>query len=149
MEGKYTKISAVVGVLALMISIIPFVTAGEEKDYSGIWKMQVSVTEAAYNAYRGMQIHWILQITQHSGQISGTGEKIAIGASKLPFKSRTAILINGTVKDGRFILQYTERGARRESQGMFKGKFEGDEFSGIFVQTASDSKGEIMGRKEE
>jgi hypothetical protein len=151
MEGKYTKISAAVGVIALLITAIPFynsVTASESIDHSGVWKMQVTVIDAAYTSFRGMKIKWILQLTQQGEELTGTGEKISINDSMLPFSARTDITVKGTVKNEKFVLQYMERGAKRASRGMFKGQFDENKFTGTFTQTASDSKGSIKAERD-
>lgn len=146
MEGKYTKISAIAGIIALAIAgwqIIP----GSNRNYSGEWKMTLEIEQAHLSQYIGSKVEWQLHLTQTDKSVSGNAEKIAVNSAALNYKDRTALTFQGVIQNDEFNIHYTEKGKTRPTNGIFKGKFSGDEFTGTFSQTASDSRGKISGYK--
>jgi hypothetical protein len=146
MEGKYTKIGTIAAVLGLVIAgwqLFP----KSEKDFSGTWEMNSVVEEATMKKYIGMETEWVIHLTQSGEQISGTAEKISVNSLKLDYKDRTTLVMSGKLSRNKFVLNYTEKGRKRNTQGTFDGEFNDNSFEGIFVSTASDSKGVIKGKK--
>ena len=146
MEGKYTKASAVVGFVALAITLWQIIPTSK-KNYSGEWSMTSEIEEAQMTTYIGMKIEWILHLIQSGNDIKGTAEKISENGKKIDFKSRTTLNLQGTLEDNKFTMSFTEKGSRRETSGTFTGTFSKKEFIGSFSSTASDSKGKIIGKK--
>jgi hypothetical protein len=146
MEGKYTKASAVVGFVALAITLWQ-VIPGSTKNYSGEWSMISEIENAQMTTYVGMKIEWVLHLTQSGNNVQGMAEKIAVNAEKLDFRSRTTLQLKGTLDGNKFTISYIENGSRRETNGILTGEFKGNKFSGTFSSTASDSKGIISGNK--
>jgi hypothetical protein len=146
MEGKYTKASAVVGFVALAITLWQ-VIPGSKKNYSGEWSMTSEIEHAQLTTYVGMKIEWVLHLTQSGNGLQGTAEKIAVNAEKIDFNSRTTLNLHGTLEGNKFTMNFIENGSQRETNGTFIGEFSNKEFTGTFSSTASDSKGKISGRK--
>lgn len=146
MEGKYTKIGTIAGVIALLITLWQINTNNVSK-LEGEWIMSSKVKEAKMNKYIGMNIEWTLHPIQNGNSLEGTGEKIKVNHEELSFSERTKIVIKGTVEGENFIMNYIEKGKQRQTSGIFQGKVDGKVFQGEFSQTASDSKGSIIGKK--
>lgn len=147
-EGKYTIIGSIAGVLCLLIAAWQLVP-GSKKDISGTWKMTSVVESAAMTKYIGMKTEWIVHLAQSGDQISGSAEKIAVDNVPLDFKARNAMSINGKLSVDKFVLSYIEHGRLRETKGSFSGILKKKTFEGNFISTASDSKGRISAVKME
>lgn len=148
MEGKYTKISAIVGILALGIAIWQLIP-NDEKNYSGVWNVESEITSAKMNTYVGMKIQWIFTLSQSKNEITGSAEKISVNSMSISNAERTTITINGTLDGSSFILNFVEKGKLRETRGQFKGEFNGSKLLGTFISTASGARGNISGTKVE
>lgn len=148
MEGKYTKISAVVGILALGITVWQLMP-NNEKNYSGVWNVESEITSAKMNKYVGMKIQWVFTLSQSKNEITGSAEKISINSMPIPNVERSTITMNGTLNGSNFTLSFVEKGKLRETIGQFQGKFSGSDLAGKFISTASDSQGKISGTKVE
>ena len=107
MEGKFTKASAVVGVVALAITLWQ-VIPGTKQNYSGEWSMFSEVEDAQMTTYVGMKIEWVLHLTQSGHELRGTAEKIAVNGEKIEFKSRTSLNLQGTLDGNKFNLNFIE-----------------------------------------
>lgn len=146
MEGKYTKLGTIVGVLGLIATawqILP----KQNKKIDGEWIMTSKVREADLKQYIGMEIKWKLYITENENRVKGTAEKISINNDELDYSLRTTMDIEGNIKDDKLNLNYVENGKIRKTTGIFIATISGNEFSGQFSQTASNTKGEIQGVK--
>jgi hypothetical protein len=146
MEGKYTKISAIATVIALLIAawqIFP----KKKKGISGTWQMTSVVESADLKQYIGMESVWTLNLLQTGENISGTAEKITVNSQKLNYSDRSTLLLNGTIQDDAFAIRFEEKGKLRETSGTFIGDIAKDTFTGTFISTASDSRGTISGFK--
>lgn len=146
MEGKYTKIGTIVGVIGLLITLCQFIPK-RTLQIDGEWNMTSIVNQAKLSIYIGMHIDWKIHFVRSGNKISGAGEKISVNGNELDFRDRTKIELEGTLKDNEFILRYIEKGKLRETTGVFSGVIYDDKLEGTFSQTASDSKGKIIGRK--
>jgi len=78
-------------------------------------------------------------------KIIGSGEKIRINGEKLNYSERTTLILNGSILENNFKINYTEKGKLRETTGLLIGTIKDNKFEGTFSQTASDSKGNIIG----
>lgn len=146
MEGKYTKIGTIVGIVGLMVTIWQILPE-ENKKIDGEWIMTSTIREADSEQYIGMKVKWKLYITENSNKVTGTAEKVAIDNNELDYNLRTTLTIEGNIKEDKLNLNYVEKGKIRNTSGIFIATISGDEFSGQFSQTASNTKGEIIGIK--
>ena len=146
MDKKIAIIGTIVGVLALIVSIAQLIPKNTA-DCGGEWKMVVKVEEADMARYIGMELEWKLHLVQNGENIKGTGEKIKVNNEKLPYAQRSRLDLNGVIDGDKFIITYVEKGLLRETIGTFTGEVNDSIFVGDFSQTASDSKGTIMGKK--
>lgn len=147
-EGRYTKISAVAGVIAIGFAIWQFLPESKA-NYSGDWQMIIEIEDANSSKFKGMNVEWELHFTHTDNSLAGNGEKISINSARLKYKERTSLTFQGVLKDDFFVITYIEKGKKRQTNGVFKGQFVNDtEFKGEFTQTASDSKGKISGHKK-
>jgi hypothetical protein len=146
MEGKYTKLGAIVGILGLAVTtwqIFP----KHSKKIDGEWIMTNKVKEADLKQYIGMEVKWKLYITESENKVKGTAEKVAVNNDDLDYSLRTTLEIEGNIKDDKMNLNYVENGKIRKTSGIFIATINGNEFSGQFSQTASNTKGDIKGIK--
>jgi len=146
MEGKYTKVSALAGILALGITIWQ-VAPSSKTNHSGEWKMISKIETTEFKNFIGIEIEWVLHLSHSGNQISGTGEKISVNSERLNFRDRTMLTLSGTIDEDQFVLNYIEKGPRRETRGTLTGQFNNELFSGIISSTAANSKGKISGSK--
>jgi len=148
MEGKYTKLTFVIGFIGLLITIWQILPL-RDKQIDGEWTMTSKVKEADLQRYVGMEIKWKLFLTENDQKVKGTAEKIAINNKTLHYGLRTTMELEGNIKDDILTLSYVEHGKLRKTSGIFIVKMNGKEFKGQFSQTASNTKGDIIGRKLE
>ncbi|MBK8955282.1 MAG: hypothetical protein IPM34_06975 [Saprospiraceae bacterium] len=146
MEGKYTKIGTIVGILALVITIWQ-IFPNVDKKIDGEWIMVCKVREADLKKYVGLEIKWKLFITENNQLVKGTAEKIAINNQSLNYDLRTSMKIEGNIKHNIMTLNYIENGRQRQTSGIITATIKDKIFNGLFSQTASNTKGEITGIK--
>lgn len=148
MEGKYTKLSVVIGLLGLIISISQ-IQPKEDKKIAGEWSMTCKIIEADFKPYIGMEIKWKIFLTENDQKVKGTAEKVLINNKELDYNLRTSMELEGNIKDDVITLNYIENGKIRKTSGIFIAIIKGNEFTGHFSQTASNTKGELIGVKTE
>ena len=146
MEGNYTKLGAIAGIIGVVITTFQLLPKSDNK-IDGEWIMISKVREADLRQYIGMEIKWKLFITESEQKIKGTAEKIAINNKDLDYSLRTTLEIEGNIKDDKINLNYVENGKIRKTSGIFIAIINENEFNGEFSQTASNTKGEIKGIK--
>jgi len=146
MEGKYTKIGVLIAIASLILTIIQFFPT-EDKKIDGEWKMTSKITDADLKKYIGIEIQWKLYLTEIDQKVKGTAEKIAIDNKELDYNLRTTIDIEGNIKNNILTLNYTEYGIKRKTTGIFFININDNVFNGHFSQTASNTKGVLIGFK--
>lgn len=146
MEGKYTKLSTIAGILALAIAIWQILPKWDKK-IDGEWVMTTKIREADLQKYVGMEVKWRLFLTENDQRIKGTAEKIAINDKELDYALRTTLELEGNIKDDKLNLNYIENGKIRKTSGILVVTISDNEFEGQFSQTASNTKGEVKALK--
>lgn len=147
MEGKYTKASALIGVLALGIAIWQIIPA-TSNNFSGEWRIISKIKGAEMKKYVGMTIEWRFHLMQTGDRIKGAAEKITVNSNKLDYSERVTLTLEGSVEGSSFAINYTEKGKLRTTTGTFKGEFlNKNSLNGDFSSTASDSYGSISGSR--
>ena len=120
-----------------------------ESDLSGWWEMTNTIQSTNYEDYKGLRLTYRLQLEQDGDRISGRGQKWSESGRALPASARTPITVSGTV-DGREVkLQFTERGAKRTTNGGFSWQLSADSATlrGSFWSTAADTSGSSLARR--
>lgn len=146
MEGKYTKLGTIAGVLALAVTIWQILPKWDKK-IDGEWVMTTKIKEADLKQYVGMEVKWKLFLTENEQRIKGTAEKIAINNKELDYALRTTLELEGNIKDDKLNLNYIENGKIRKTSGILLLTISDNEFEGQFSQTASNTKGEVKALK--
>lgn len=150
MEGKYTKISTIVAVFALGITLWQLLPSfSSKKNYSGVWRVESEIQSAKMNKYIGSKIQWIFTINQSGNDLYGSAEKVSVNSMRVPNDERNTITMNGTLEGSAFVLNFVEKGKLRETRGQFKGEFAENNFKGTFMSTASEARGIIRGHKSQ
>ncbi|WP_103867579.1 hypothetical protein [Aquimarina sp. I32.4] len=147
MEGKYTKTGTIVGIVAVLITVWQ-INKNKSSEFQGEWIMTSEIQDSQMSNYIGMNIEWVLHITQNGQELEGTGEKIKVNNIKLNYIERTNLRLKGSINGKQFIINYIENGKQRQTSGIFKGQINENIFQGEFSQTAADSKGAIYGIKK-
>jgi hypothetical protein len=148
MEGKYTKLSAGLGLIGVIIAIWQLIPA-KDKNIDGEWEMTSKICHANLEEYVGMEFKWKLYLTESDKKVSGTAEKIAVNGKDIDFNRRTSMDLVGNIKDDVLTLNYVENGRIRKTSGILITTLKNNTFTGTFSQTASDTKGEITAIKSE
>ena len=144
MEGKYTKIATITGLIVLGITLWQLFSKSDKK-LDGEWQMTTTVQEADLKDYKGLQIKWKMFITENSEDIKGTAEKTAINNIPLDYKIHTSMTFEGHIKGNKMILNYTETGKLRNTSGIMEIELQKNRFNGTFSQTASNTSGTVTG----
>jgi hypothetical protein len=111
-------------------------------DFTGIWRLETEVVSSSVGNFKGLQLGYHLQLDQQGSEISGNGEKISENGRALAAAARTAIAVRGTVNGNQLALTFTERGARRSSQGALVLQRDDDgTLRGRFSSDAAKSSG--------
>ncbi|MDI1257210.1 MAG: hypothetical protein PSV16_14040 [Flavobacterium sp.] len=148
MEGKYTKISALVGIIALAIAIWQIYPKAKY-NINGEWKMISQIEDSSLSTYKGMTVEWQMFICENANDIKGTAEKVKINNVELSAASRTSLEFEGHITDDQIVLNYQENGKKRRTSGIITAKLNGDSFEGKFSQTAANTKGRIFAERVE
>ncbi len=146
MEGKYTKIGAVIGVIGLIITIGQ-IRPKIDKKIDGEWIMTCKILEADLKAYEGKESKWKMFLTEKDQIVKGNAEKIEVDNTVLEYDQRTIMQLEGNLKGAKITLNYTEEGKLRNTQGILTATVTDNEFTGHFSQTASSTSGDIFGVK--
>jgi hypothetical protein len=118
-------------------------------DLSGNWTLTNRVETSSYKPFNGMNVGFQLQLRQEGNRVSGTGHKWMENGRPLPPSLRTAIVVAGTIVDGKLSLSFTERGTERTSAGTFLlDMADGSTLSGTFSSDAADSQGTSLARRQ-
>lgn len=127
-------------------------TAAEERASGGLtgwWEVTNVIESTSYPVYTGLRLGYRIYIEQQGDRIVGHGTKQRENGRRLPSAQRTPISLTGSLDGGTARVLFTERGARRTSQGSFLWKVRdgGDALSGSFASGAAASRGSSVGRR--
>ncbi len=123
--------------------------ASSDTDLSGWWEMTNTIQSTNYAEYKGLRIGYRVQLEQDGDRIVGRGQKWSENGRILPASARTPLTVTGTV-DGRDVnLEFTERGAKRTTNGSFSWTLSADRTAlrGSFRSTAADTSGSSLARR--
>ena len=118
-------------------------------DLSGWWEVTNTIQSTNYAAYKGLRLTYRVQLEQDGDRITGRGQKWAEDGRPVSAGARSPISVTGQVEGGRVILQFTERGAKRSTNGSFSWTLspDGRALRGSFQSTAAATSGGSAGRR--
>jgi hypothetical protein len=111
--------------------------------------MTNTIRSTNYEDYKGLRLGYRVQLEQDGDRIVGRGQKWSENGRTLPASARTPLTVTGTV-DGRGVhLEFTERGAKRTTNGSFSWTLSADRTAlrGTFRSTAADTSGSSLARR--
>jgi hypothetical protein len=140
-------LSIAVTLLGLQKAYINFITP----DVSGQWYLTLTVKKSTYHAYIGDVIGIRAYLTQTENGVTGNGEKWDYRGERLPYNQHRKLEFVGAINGKDFRLKYVLHGELAETTGIIEVKITdgGKKMEGSFVGTAADSKGTIVGIKED
>jgi membrane peptidoglycan carboxypeptidase len=124
-------------------------TASAEDDLSGWWEMTNTIQSTNYADFKGLRLGYRLQIEQDGDRLVGRGQKWSENGRTLPAGARSPITVTGTVDGRNVTLQFTERGAKRSTNGSFSWQLSADRTAlrGSFQSTAANTSGSSLARR--
>ncbi|HEY0512542.1 MAG TPA: PBP1A family penicillin-binding protein [Thermoanaerobaculia bacterium] len=120
-----------------------------QADLSGWWEVTNTIQSTNYPAYKGLRLTYRVQLEQDGDRITGRGQKWAEDGGPVSAGARSPISVTGRIDGRRVILQFTERGARRSTNGSFSWIVTADAgaLHGSFQSTAADTSGGSVARR--
>ena len=133
---------------AAVESVTPTEKVAEPDNLSGWWNLSNRVESTSYSAFENLNLGYRVQLQQRGDRVSGTGHKWMEDGKPLPANRRTPIVLEGTRTGQRLELTFTEKGARRVSQGTFVMELTADGvLQGRFISDAANSEGSSLARR--
>jgi transcriptional regulator with XRE-family HTH domain len=131
---------------------LPPPTAGPDAaaaaNVSGSWTFTTEVQSASDEQFRGLQLEYRLVLSQQSGRVTGTGQRITERGEAVAPAGRTSISVEGTVAGTHIELRFTERAAPRVIRGSFiLDPAPNGELRGTFTSDASQSHGTVRAQR--
>ena len=123
--------------------------APQEADLSGWWQVTNTIQSTNYAAYKGLRLTYRVQLEQDGNRVTGRGQKWAEDGGAVSAGARSPISVVGRIDGRRVILQFTEQGARRATNGTFSWILAADGASlhGSFQSTAAATSGGSVARR--
>jgi hypothetical protein len=113
-------------------------------DLTGSWNMVMTTEETTFKPFEGLEVEFLIFITQQKENVEGQGEKIKENREELSGKQKTKLSFTGNVQDSTVVLNYTNFGAKRVSLGQISLKLNEDgELKGTHTASAANSKGPV------
>jgi hypothetical protein len=122
-------------------------TDASAPDLSGWWEVTNTIQSTSYPAYRGLRLTYRVQLEQDGNRITGRGQKWAEDGGPVSAAGRSPIRIVGRIAGRQVILEFTERGARRETRGSFSWIVSPDALHGSFTSSAAATSGGSVARR--
>lgn len=117
-------------------------------DVSGVWSLATHVESASYAAFTGLQLGYEILLKQVGDRVTGVGRKVIENGGGIDSRAQTPISLDGTINGDRVELTFTERGARRATQGQFVLMLDGEgALRGSFISSAARSSGSVEARR--
>ncbi|HET7042446.1 MAG TPA: hypothetical protein VFI13_10520, partial [Gemmatimonadales bacterium] len=118
-------------------------------DLSGWWELTNTIASTNYAAYRGLRLTYRLQLEQDGDRLTGRGQKWAEEGAPVSAAARSPISVTGRIEGNKVTLQFTERGARRDTTGSFAWTLapNGNALHGTFWSTAANTSGSSVARR--
>ena len=109
---------------------------------SGWWMLTDHVERSSRHSFNDLTLGFRMQLVQTGNRVRGHGVKWLENGRPLAARSRTRITVDGMREGRRLALTFTERGARRTSQGSFEMQLAEDgSLDGRFSSDAAHSSG--------
>jgi transcriptional regulator with XRE-family HTH domain len=86
-------------------------------ELTGSWILTSQVERSHRDVFNDLTLGFRLQLDHTGNRVRGRGFKWIENGRSVASHARTPITIDGTIKDGRLVLAFTERGTRRTSHG--------------------------------
>jgi hypothetical protein len=86
-------------------------------------------------------------LSENDNSIKGSAEKVKIDNEELDSKSKTCLTLEGSLKEGKIVLAYSEDGKLRKTTGIIQLQVIGEMLEGSFSQTAANSTGIVLAEK--
>ena len=119
-------------------------TAAAARDVSGSWALATHVESSSYGPFQGLDLGYEIQLKQAGGRVTGAGRKVTERGSGIASRAQTRVQLAGSIDGDRLTLTFTERGARRPTQGKFVLLLDEDGMlRGRFSSTAARSSGTV------
>jgi hypothetical protein len=120
------------------------------QDLTGEWHIINTVDKSAYKSFQNLRVGFRLKIEQNGKDFTARGEKISENGRNLPARSRTPILVTGSVDGDKVIATFVEDGLRRRTNGRFDWKLqnEHDALKGTFISAAANSSGKSAATRQ-
>jgi 1A family penicillin-binding protein len=125
----------------------PDASGSELPDLSGWWEVTNTIQSTSYPAYRGLRLTYRVQLEQDGNRITGRGQKWAEDGGPVSAAARSPIRIVGRIAGRQVLLQFTERGARRSTDGSFSWIVSPGALHGSFTSTAAATSGGSVARR--
>ena len=125
----------------------PDASGSELPDLSGWWEVTNTIQSTNYPAYQGLRLTYRVQLEQDGNRITGRGQKWAEDGGPVSAAARSPISIVGRIAGRQVILQFTERGARRSTDGSFSWIVSPGALHGSFTSTAAATSGGSVARR--
>ena len=116
-------------------------------DLSGWWEVTNTIQSTNHPAYQGLRLTYRVQLEQDGNRVTGRGQKWAEDGSAVSAAARSPISIVGRIAGGQVILAFTERGARRPTNGSFSWIVSPGGLHGSFTSTAAATSGGSVARR--
>ncbi|MBA3270052.1 MAG: hypothetical protein H0T71_06030 [Acidobacteria bacterium] len=124
--------------------------AANDDELSGVWTLSTTIESSSMRTFQGLQLGYRIELNQNGNQISGSGQKVTENGRAVAAGGRTPISVRGTVEGNRLTLTFTERGARRPTEGKFiLHRQDGGALRGRFSSSAAGSSGLAEARKHQ
>ena len=116
-------------------------------DLSGWWEVTNTIQSTNHPAYQGLRLTYRVQLEQDGNRITGRGQKWAEDGGPVSAAARSPISIVGRLAGRQVILEFTEQGARRATNGSFSWIVSSGALHGSFTSTAAATSGGSVARR--
>ncbi len=139
-------VGAIIGAIAAGIVTYTYWEERTTVDLTGTWKIVDTIEKSEYKDYIGLEVGFIVMITQDGQNITGHGDKWSENGKEIPPSSRTRIVLEGKIDGEKVTAIFEEKGHKRETGGLFKWRVSSDAntLSGSFESTAARTSGKSI-----
>lgn len=144
-------IGGILSIVATLFGIQKAYKSFTTPNISGKWYLTLTVKSSTYHAYIGDVIGIKAYFTQKESGITGNGEKWDYRGERIEYSQHRKLEFDGCLDGKNFKTKYVLHGQLAETTGMIEVEItdDGKRMEGTFVGTAADSKGTIVGVKED
>lgn len=118
--------------------------SGRSSSLTGSWRFATQVESSSYSRFAGLQLGYDLTLEQDGNRIKGVGRKVSENGATLGRRAQTPLMVTGTIAGDRLMLNFVERGTRRQTRGTFELLVDDNgTLRGSFSSTAARSSGRV------